>query len=139
MKYKILKKVMFVVVCVCVICMNYSVAIADEDVIGAEVTVEPEEQFTSYRTPEDDVILYDAEVVSEEVEVEEDVDFGTSTDDEILEIASEDDMQDDQDDIEELDVVPQTGDSSNLLVWGCILVVTLVATIVLGINLFKKR
>ena len=139
MNYTVIKKMMFVVMCVFMVLVNSVDAKGSElvvETVGAEVTVKPEKKFASYSTPEEDVVVYggdieqDCEEEVEEVEVEEKV-YLSGSDKVVKEILDTDGIA--------LDVVPQTGDNSNLMLWGCILAVAFVVTIVLGIFLFKKK
>jgi hypothetical protein len=146
-----LKKSSVVVLLVIVMMFLSSIEVkANENVVGEEVTVEPENQFTSYRSPLDDEIVFDessyneVDVVNEEVSVEEDTNLEIN--EEGIEEREEEEEKDNyikektvKEEVKYLDVVPQTGDSSNLVLWGVLLVVALGATIGLGIYLIKKK
>lgn len=146
-----LKKSSVVVLLVIVMMSLSSIEVkANENVVGEEVTIEPENQFTSYRSPLDDEIVFDessyneVDVVNEEVSVEEDTNLEIN--EEGIEEREEEEEKDNYikektviEEVKYLDMVPQTGDSSNLVLWGVLLVVALGATIGLGIYLIKKK
>ena len=129
---------------------------ASENVVGEEVTIEPENQFTSYRTPLDDEIVFDEQATTEEgskadyaameISVEEDTSLEIKEDNKDINDGKEKRTKEVKfnekavkEEVKYLDVVPQTGDSSNLVLWGVVLVVALGATIGLGIYLMKKK
>ena len=146
-----LKKSSVVVLLVIVMMSLSSIEVkANENVVGEEVTIEPENQFTSYRSPLDDEIVFDessyneVDVVNEEVSVEENTNLEIN--EEEIEEREEEEEKDNyikektvKEEVKYLDMVPQTGDSSNLVLWGVLLVVALGATIGLGIYLIKKK
>ena len=147
-----LKKSSVVLLCIIVMMFGSSIEVkANQDVVGAEVTIEPENKFTSYRTPLGDEVVFDedayVEAVAEEdeISVEEEKSLGIKEDEYkyedkgIREIENNSVEEESVKEEKYLDVVPQTGDSSNLVFWGVILVVALVATIALGIYLIKKK
>ena len=107
---------------------------------------------SSTLTSKDNVILLqylessynEVDVVNEEVSVEENTNLEIN--EEGIEERAEEEEKDNyikektvKEEVKYLDMVPQTGDSSNLVLWGVLLVVALGATIGLGIYLMKKK